>query len=96
MNYVIVWKEGANILEDGELLTCKRKKSAIKFWLESESVKVVGRHFILFFGDGTIYDDILYRKYKEHSPWRHDYSHIRSNKADVIKYIKKRINLDGK
>ena len=90
MNYVIVWKEGASILKDGELLQCKRKKSAIKFWLESESVKM-GRYFILFFQDGTIYDDILYRKLKEKSPWRHDYPQLPNDRKRVAEYIKLRI-----
>lgn len=88
MNYVIVWKEGASILEDGKLLQCKRKKSAIKFWLNSESVKIVGRYFIIFFGDGTIYDDILYRKLKEKSPWRHDYPQLSGDLSAIKKYVK--------
>ena len=89
MNYVIVWKEGASILKDGELLQCKRKKSAIKFWLDSESVRM-GRYFIIFFGDGTIYDDILYRKLKEKSPWRHDYPQLGNNRSQIRKYVKER------
>ncbi len=90
MNYVIVWKQGANILKDGQAFTTRTKKHAINFWLKSESVKI-GKHFILFFGDGTIYDDILYRKFGEHSPWRHDYPHIRNNKSQVKKYVKTRM-----
>ena len=93
MNYVIVWKEGANILEDGELLKGVTKKQIIKFWLESGSVKIANRYFIIFFGDGTIYDDILYRKYKEQSPWRHETNVSMGEKRykqSIAKYIKER------
>lgn len=85
MKYVIIWKEGSNILKDGQLLSGKTKKQIINFWNESESVKI-GRYFIIFFEDGTIYDDILGRKLKHHTFWRND------NKESVKKCVKERIN----
>ncbi len=89
MKYVIVWKEGSSILEDGILLDCKNQKEAIAYWLDSDSVKV-GRHFILFFQSGSIYDDILKRKYGHKTAWR------RVGMATVRNYMKRRIEAERK
>ena len=85
INYLIVWKEGADLKEDGEMFKCNTKDEAIELWLESESVKT-GRYFILFFEDGTVYDDILHRKYNSSSAWRKGFF-----TKDVAKYVKERI-----
>jgi hypothetical protein len=84
MRYVVVFKEGASILKDGQLLKGRTKKEIISFWEKSENF-IVGNFPIIFFQDGTIWDGILKYHFKQKKFWRND------NKKDVAKYVKERI-----